>query len=194
MAVNRGARPDLDPDACFRNFFQLMYGEMSAGFPPGVFRAFTGAARRAADTGTWTPLSVMPGAVTQTHRDWLAAVEQRERYRAAWHQFFQGIDVLITPVAPTVAMPHDQRAFEARTIRLGDRDYAYMQQAFWCALATSAGLPAAVVPVGLDPEGMPVGLQVIAPYLGDHTALEFAGLVERLTGGFREPPSREGAP
>ncbi len=193
VPVQRHARPEFAPEAYLRTFIELMYGEMSAGFPDGMFRAFALAARREAED-EWTPLTAMPGAVTQLHRQWLAASERREHYRAAWADFFSRFDVLITPVAPTAALPHDHRPFAERTIRLQGRDYAYMQQAFWCALATTAGLPAAVVPAGLDPDGMPVGLQLIGPYLGELTALELAGLVERLTGGFSPPPACRGAP
>lgn len=188
VAVATAARPAFDPAAHFQAFFQLMYGEMSAGFPEPVFRAFAAAARRADPAVPWTPLAAMPAAVTQSHRDWLRACEDRERYRAAWDEFFQHHDILITPVAPVSALPHDQRPFEQRSLRLGGREVAYMQQAFWCALATVAGLPAVVVPVGLDPEGLPVGVQIIAPFLHEYTALELATLVEELCGGFRPPP------
>ena len=186
--VDRAARPALDTQRAFEDFFALMYGEASAGLPAGVYRAFAAAARRAAGDAAWTPLSAMPVAVTQPHRDWLAASERREHHREAWRAFFERFDVLITPVAPCVAPPHDHRPFEERSIRLGGRGYPYMQQAYWCSLATTAGLPAVVVPVGLTQERLPVGLQVIGPYLGDRTALAFAAWVEQLTGGFRPPP------
>jgi amidase len=188
VAVDTGARPAFVPAEYFQTFLRLMYGEMSAGFPESIFRAFAAAARRHAGDDAWTPLTVMPGAVAQSHRDWLAASEQRERYRAAWDDFFARWDVLIAPVAPTTALAHDYRPFEERTISLGGREYAYMQQSFWCGLATLAYLPAAVVPVGLAADGLPVGLQIIGPYLGDETVLEFAGLVEKALGGFRRPP------
>lgn len=183
-----GARPAFQAGEYFRAFFQLMYGEMSAGLPQHVYRSFSLAARRGTGGEPWTPLAAMPAAVTQSHREWLGVCELRERFRQQWAEFFTKFDVLITPVSPTTAFPHDPRDFELRSIRLAGQDYAYMQQSFWCALATVAGLPAASVPAGLDPGGMPVGLQVIGPFLGDETVLEFAGLVERLTGGFVRPP------
>jgi amidase len=188
VSVDANARPAFDPDEHFRTFFRLMYGELGAVFPDSIWRAISAAAKRGADDGAWTPLTVMPAAIVQTHRDWLAACEQRETYKTAWREFFMYHDVLITPVSPATAFAHDQRPFEERRIKLRGRDYAYMQQSFWCALATTAGLPAVVVPIGIAADGLPVGLQIIAPYLGEHTALEFAGLVERLTGGFRPPP------
>ena len=130
----------------------------------------------------------MPGAVTQSHRDWLHACERREAMRKVWEAFFADFDLLLTPVAPMAAGEHDHRPFEERRIRLRGLDYPYMQQAFWCALPTVIGLPAAVVPVGLDPAGLPVGLQIIGPYLGDLTVLDFAERVEQVAGGFRAPP------
>jgi amidase len=182
------ARPAFDPRQYFRTFFWLMYGEMSALFPEPMYRSFAMAARRGDPGEGWTPLTLMPGAVVQSHRDWLAAVEQRERYRKLWAEFFEHVDVLITPVVPTAALPHDHRPFEERTIRLGGHDYAYMQQAFWCALPAASYLPAAVVPAGLDATGLPVGVQIIGPYRGDRTVLAFAEFVEQLTGGFQPPP------
>lgn len=194
VALDRTARPSFEPAEYLRTFFQLMYGEMSAGFPPAVFRGFSLAAQRAVTDAEWTPLAGMPRAVAQTHRDWLLACEQRARYRADWAEFFTRHDVLLTPVSPQTAPRHDQRPFEQRTVRLGGRDHAYMQQAFWCALATVAGLPAAIVPAGLAPDGLPVGIQVIAPRFHERTALELAALLERLLGGFRPPPSCPAGP
>ena len=49
-------------------------------------------------------------------------------------------------------------------------------------------LPSTVVPVGAGPSGLPIGLQVVADYLQDRTALAFAGLTEAVTGGFVAPP------
>jgi len=186
VAVDRGARPLADAGAAFRDFFQLMYGEMAAGFPEGVYRAFTRAAR--SPPAAWTPLAAMPAGVAQAHRDWLAASERQAAVAAEWDAFFSGYDVLLAPVAPTTALPHDHRPFEARTVALGGREHAYMQQAFWCALPTVGGMPAVAVPVGVARDGLPVGMQVVGPRLGERTALAFGALVEEVAGGWRPPP------
>lgn len=187
--IDGAARPGIPPAEQFRLFLRLMYAEMSAGFPDNVFRAFELAVRRTVREGAWTALSVMPEAVTQSHRQWLVASEAREACRAAWAEFFTRFDVLVAPVAPTTALPHDHRPFEQRTITLRGREHAYMQQSFWCALATLAGLPAAVVPAGVAPDGLPVGLQVIGPFLGERTVLEFAACVEQALGTLACPLS-----
>ncbi len=66
----------------------------------------------------------------------------------------------------------------------------YGQQVFWAGLITVAYLPATVVPVGRTPEGLPVGLQVVAPWLEDRTSLHFARLLEQegVIPGFEAPP------
>ena len=46
-------------------------------------------------------------AITARHRDWLAANEHRQRLRARFADFFADHDVLLAPVMPTAAFPHD---------------------------------------------------------------------------------------
>ncbi len=60
----------------------------------------------------------------------------------------------------------------------------------WVALATVTHLPATVVPVGHTASGLPVGIQIVGPYLEDRTTLAAAGLIEKLLGGFVPPPGR----
>jgi amidase len=49
-------------------------------------------------------------------------------------------------------------------------------------------LPATVVPVGLTAAGLPVGIQIVGPYLEDRTTLAVARCIEELLGGFVPPP------
>ena len=52
-----------------------------------------------------------------------------------------------------------------------------------------AYLPSTVVPVGVTSEGLPVGVQVVGPFLEDRTCLDVARRIEALLGGFRPPPA-----
>ena len=81
---------------------------------------------------------------------------------------FETCDVLVSPATPTVAF------------RLGDRvdDPMAMYAADLCTLPASlAGLPAISVPCGLS-EGLPVGLQIMAPALADDRCYRVAAAVE----------------
>ena len=50
-------------------------------------------------------------------------------------------------------------------------------------------LPATTIPAQRSDEGLPIGVQIIADYLQDHTALGLARLIEAETGGFTPPPA-----
>ena len=58
----------------------------------------------------------------------------------------------------------------------------------WVGLASVAYLPATVVPVGRAAAGLPVGIQIVGPFLVDRTTLAVARHVEGLLGGFVPPP------
>jgi amidase len=57
----------------------------------------------------------------------------------------------------------------------------------WNAIATLAGLPATAMPIALSDQGLPIGMQIIGPYLEDRTTIAFAELIEREFGGFVPP-------
>ena len=86
------------------------------------------------------------------------------------------------------AFPHDHSSIEARTVEVDGARVPYLDLVFWAGHATLAGLPATVVPVGRTRAGLPVGMQVVAPYLEDRSALRFAKCLEELLGGFVPPP------
>jgi amidase len=52
-------------------------------------------------------------------------------------------------------------------------------------------LPATMTPIARTDAGLPVGMQVIAPYLHDRRAIRVSGLVSEVTGGYEVPPGFE---
>jgi len=135
------------------------------------------------------PLTNTARFATLRHRDWLAANERREEQRAVMAEFFCEVDALLMPVAVVPAIPHDHsEPFADRVIRTTDGSRPYLDMFGWIALATLTYLPATVVPVGRTAAGLPVGLQIVGPYLEDRTTLAVARHVEKLLGGFVPPP------
>ncbi len=78
---------------------------------------------------------------------------RRMSARAAWSRYFNDIDVFLCPANFTPAFPHDNRPFEARTISTPEGERPYDSQPFWVSHASLPGLPAAVVPVGIQDGG-----------------------------------------
>lgn len=127
--------------------------------------------------------------ISGSHLDWLRLEQQRAAVRARWADWFSGWDVLLCPVSPTPAFRHDQDGdVYTRTIDINGEVRPYLDNLAWTGLV--AGLPSAVPPLGPTASGLPVGVQVVAPYLHDRTAVRVAGLItEAVDGaGYRVPP------
>ncbi len=126
---------------------------------------------------------------TARHREWLTNNERRLQIRARWREFFADYDVVLAPVSPTVAIPHDHSSPSSeRRIEVAGESREYMSQIQWMGLFGVAYLPSTSVPIGLHSSGLPFNVQVVGPYLEDSTCLAVAELIENITGGTQRPP------
>jgi amidase len=87
------------------------------------------------------------------------------------------------------AFPHDHTPqFDQRTLLINGQPRPYMDMTRWISHATAAYLPATVAPLGLTSAGLPVGVQIVGPYLEDLTPIDFARRLGEVTEGFVAPP------
>lgn len=127
--------------------------------------------------------------VALSHRDWVLNDGARARLRAQWRELFGAFDAVICPIMPTQAYPHDHSPDqEMRRIGIDGKDYCYVDQLAWPGIATLPGLPATAIPTGFAADGLPVGVQIVGPWLEDRTPIKLAELIEREFGGFVPPP------
>jgi amidase len=70
---------------------------------------------------------------------------------------------------------------------VNEAERPYSDLIVWPGLANAGQLPATNVPIGLSSDNMPIGMQIIGPYLEDRTTIEFAKLITEITGGFLPP-------
>jgi amidase len=90
---------------------------------------------------------------------------------------------------PTAAFEHNQAGdVNSRTIDVDGTPHPYFDQMVYASVAASLGLPATTAPLDRTPSGLPVGVQIMGPYLEDRTTLRFAELLEQERGGFVVPP------
>lgn len=98
--------------------------------------------------------------------------------RAEFQRVFQEFDAVISPTSPTTAFRLGELIGDPMALKLAD----------FCTIpANMGGFPAISLPAGLW-EGLPVGLQLMAPALRDEALLQLARAVER------ELPPRADAP
>jgi amidase len=124
----------------------------------------------------------MADEVGGTHARWIRHHDRAAALRRRWAEWFSDHDVLLCPVMPLAAFPHDlDGTFFERAVTINGEAVPQTRILPWIALVGVAYLPATVVPVGVTRAGLPVGIQVVGPYLEDSTALDVARrLAERI--------------
>ena len=128
-----------------------------------------------------TPLGAVKRGAAMRHRDWLAWNERRLRLREQWREHFDRFDVMLLPVQPRGAIAHDHSMPQwGRRVAIDGFDRPYLDLFGWTGPAGAGMLPATVVPAGLGDDGLPIGVQIVGPYLEDRTTLQMARLVEQL--------------
>ena len=129
-------------------------------------------------------------AVAGNHRVWLANREARAEMQRTWATWFEDYDAVLCPVMATPAIAHDQdgTVFE-RTVVINGMDRSYADLLAWTGLIGIVGLPACVPPLPPTKAGLPVGVQVVTPYLRDLDAIRLGGILAEVSGGgYRTPP------
>jgi amidase len=163
-------------------------GAMSRWLPDEAFQSLLERAA-AAPADDNTPPVRWARHITQRAREHQFAAEHRLRLKAAWTNFFRDHDVLLCPVTPTPAIPHDQNPdIDARTVTVNGATRPYGDQWAWLQAVGVVHLPVAVTPVGRTSAGLPVGIQIVAPHLEDRTAIDVAARIADIVGGFQAPP------
>ena len=180
--VDADARPGFTLEKAAATFGALLSAALSGGTPRDRIEAF---ARVESDDA----VARAQRALAIRHREWLSQNERRLQLRRAFEEFFEDWDVALLPVMPCPAIEHDHSEPQsARTARVGGEERPYLDLGVWMAPAGVCYLPATVVPVGLTRAGLPVGVQIVGPFLHDRTTLHVAALIADALGGCPGPP------
>jgi amidase len=109
--------------------------------------------------------------------EFTAKLEEWDRFRSAMLSFMRDYDAIICPVNASPALAHGiSRKKERR--KGGSYTNVY----------NLTGWPGAVVRAGTSPEGLPIGVQVVARPWREDVALAIAQHIEKALGGWRPPP------
>ena len=186
--VDEDARPGIALADAYGTYMRLLWPIMAAALPPEQREQLDGLAARLAPE---SELGRFARFATARHRDWLQASETRAQYRARWAEFFRDHDALLCPVTPVPALVHDQsEPLIARTIRVNGATRPYLDVIVWNgAIGNLCYLPATVAPAGRTRGGLPVGIQIVGPYLEDRTTIDVARLMAEVMGGLEIPPA-----
>jgi len=112
--------------------------------------------------------------------DYYAAMTARRAFSAAVCALFEQVDLLVLPTMPRTALP------AAAEVPPGGEADAKLPWITWTPYTypfNITGQPAITIPCGFDPDGMPVGLQVVGPWGHDERVLRFAQACEQALSG-----------
>ncbi|HYZ21715.1 MAG TPA: amidase [Rhodopila sp.] len=186
--VSRTARPAFDPTEAYHLYLRLLDTAWSARLTDETLARQRERAATVTDADTSAD-GIMVRMVDVPHRVWLGLNEKRFQWRRLWSAFFRDWDVLLCPVIATPALPHrqDGQTWDRRIIIEG-REMAYNDMLFWPGLTCGYHLPASVVPLGVGPSGLPIGVQIAGPIYADRVTIKAAALLEQAGFGFKPPP------
>lgn len=87
---------------------------------------------------------------------------------------FRDVDLMISPTTPTTAFRLGEKVDDPLAMYLSD---------IYTAPANLTGVPAVSIPVGMDGEGMPIGMQICGPHFSEELVLQLGDEVENLLAG-----------
>ncbi|MFC1862404.1 amidase [Thermodesulfobacteriota bacterium] len=184
-------QPDVDFAHCYDIYAKLLHATTSMELSDEDFERIRAKSLKL-DKNDESSKALQARGISLSHRDWMKLDYQRLLMRQKWAEFFKDFDVLLSPVFPITAFPHDHSELMDRVLRVNGQDRDYEKTAIsWAGLTGVSYLPATVAPTGLAKNGLPVGIQIVGPYLEDFTTLRFAKLIKGIVGEFVPPPGFE---
>ncbi|WP_158817274.1 amidase family protein [Methylocapsa sp. S129] len=175
--IDETARPGFSFAEAFELFALYNHGIIAYGLPVKLRNRLAATVSQYAKGG-------LSHQALQARGAWLTPGDYRDmelRRRALqrhWARFFERFDIVLCPPAPVGAIRHDHRPdVHQRTLDVDGIARPYLDFLHWSALSSGPGLPATAAPVGLGPDGMPRGVQIIAAMDEDLTAIAAAAMI-----------------
>ena len=186
LDLEEGWPPGVNPSDQYNTYLFLLYSTYSYQLPDENFEEFREQAAR--QDGSYD--AKIAQAWTAPHKYFQSASRARVTARAVWQEYFITHDVFLLPTVFIPAFPHDHsEPFGERRLITPTGPRPYSDLSFWISFATLTGLPATTAPIGLTDDGLPVGIQIVGPYLEDATPIDFSGKLADIIGGFEPPDS-----
>ena len=116
-------------------------------------------------------------------QEWFNTMVGRDALRGKLLEQMEEFPILLCPACAIPAFRHGEREWQVQ-----GRKVEYLKAMSYSQWFNLLGNPAAVVPVGKSPEGLPIGVQIVGRPWEDEAVLAVAAKIENVTGGFRPPP------
>jgi amidase len=175
--VDDSARPAFAFEEAFEVFALYNHAVVGWGLP-GSLRDKMAANASRFKRGDLSHQALQARGVRITPGDYRDLELRRRKLQTHWARFFERYDVVLCPPAPVGAIRHDPTPdVHQRKLTVNGEARPYLDFLIWSSPASSSGLPAAAAPVGLGPDDMPRGVQIIAASGEDLTTIGVAQMI-----------------
>jgi aspartyl-tRNA(Asn)/glutamyl-tRNA(Gln) amidotransferase subunit A len=114
--------------------------------------------------------------------EYVAAMHRRAQLRGQFVRLFERADLLVTPTVATTAFEAGTLGVDRIDGRATDRHLGWSPFSWPINLA---GLPAITLPCGFDTHGLPIGMQIVGPWLAEDRILRAAAAFESVPQGWQ---------
>ncbi|MBN1360791.1 MAG: Asp-tRNA(Asn)/Glu-tRNA(Gln) amidotransferase subunit GatA [Sedimentisphaerales bacterium] len=111
---------------------------------------------------------------------YLKALKVRNLIRNDFVKAFERCDAILMPVAPTTAFKIGEKTDDPLKMYLSD---------IYTIAVNLAGIPGLSIPCGLDPAGLPIGLQILTPAFSEDKLVRIARMFEAATEWHTKKPA-----
>lgn len=115
-----------------------------------------------------------------SHRKWEVTNEKKLQLQKKCRNIFNEYDIILAPVAPWTAFPHQQTSWEKIKIVTDNVKRDYTEHVPWTSIATVLDLPATSAPVALSETGLPINIQVIGNKYMDKYTIDFCNKINKI--------------
>ena len=182
VVVEKNA-PDMYDD--LQKMFLSTYGYMLGENQPWLLRKFIDMDFQKNSGGVGNVESFSTAIMDASDNGWGKIQADREVLINKWEIFFKQYDFFVCPVTYGAAF---KKGESWKPIQADDgTSVTYMKYLPYTYIINATGHPTITVPLGLNKQGLPIGIQIVGQYYSEPELLNFAKLLEPLTPKFQKP-------
>ncbi|HRH60405.1 MAG TPA: amidase [Chitinophagaceae bacterium] len=167
-------------------FFDLLFG-LQANSQPWIIRQFMGSNFKGLEDGVINHDEAFQLLKTMDPKLHESILAKRKTMIDNWNNFLTSYDFFICPVTLTTAFKKCERG---TPLLVDGKEIFYWNNGAYALSFNALGNPSIVIPLGLNKNGVPVGVQVVGKYFSEPKLIHFAKQLEPYTAGFIKPGSK----
>jgi amidase len=121
-----------------------------------------------------------------TDERWKQVSDKRAALTSDWQEYFKKYDFFVVPISYGEAF---KKCATGSKINDDGNEVSYGFYVPYTGIFNVTGHPSIAIPLGLNKNGMPIGVQIVGPLYSEPELLHLAKLLKPITPGFTKPKS-----